>query len=138
MCVPSTDTKIFTISNRIFFVYLRGAVAAEAVSADALSKAKLRITGEAALDSGERQEARTYEIPLKTTSLGQNAHLTVRNAAGVSDSLTLGQNDILTDFWIPGMFLHTGLWTFRVEGVLEDGRRLFCMSLKQRLEHGNA
>jgi len=134
-CVLSTDT--ITIRNRIFFVYLRGAIAAEAVSADALSKVKLRITGEAALDSGESQEPRTYEIPLKTTSLGRNAHLSVRNTTGISDSLTPGQNDILTDCWIPGMFLQTGLWSFQVEGVLEDGRHLFCMSLKQRLEHEN-
>ena len=138
LCSASSPTDtVLPSSNRIFFVYLRGTIAADAVSADALTNGKLRITSQAALDSGETQDPQTYEVPLKTASLGQHAHLSIRNATGITDCLTPGQNDILTDYWIPGMFLQTGLWTFQVEGVLEDGRHLFCMSLTQRLEHAN-
>ena len=101
------------ISNRIFFVYLHGAVLAEAASAEALTNAMLRITLEATLDSGGSQDPVTYEIPLKMTAFGV-AHLSVRNATGAySESLTSDKNDNLADYWRPGMFLQTGWWTSR-------------------------
>lgn len=78
----------------------------------------------------------TYTIPLKTATFGDNAHLAVRNATGAyGGPLTPGRNDVLADFLIPGLFLRTGWWTFQIEGVLPDGRWLFCVKTRQWLEH---
>ena len=51
--------------------------------------------------------------------------------------LTPGRNDVLADFWIPGFLLRTGWWTFHIEGVLPDGRWLFCFKTREWLEHKN-
>lgn len=118
-------------SDKIIFVYLRGTVP----TLPGLADSSLRITSEAALASGGSQEPVTYTIPLKTTSFGDNAHLAIRNATGAYvEGLSSGLNDVLTDNWIPGMFLQTGWWTFRVEGVLPDGRCVFCFQTKEWLE----
>ena len=34
-----------------------------------------------------------------------------------------GRNDILTDYWIPGPFVQTGVWTFEVEASLPEGEK---------------
>ncbi|KAK6063810.1 hypothetical protein SCUP515_12137 [Seiridium cupressi] len=116
--------------DRIFFVYLRGHVSNET----GLDQASLRITLQAKLASGEEEEPRTYTIPLVTTSWG-HTHLSIRNAEGVHErTLSPGQNDVLTDYWIPGMFVRTGAWTFHVEAVLPDGRYLFGFKLTQWLQ----
>lgn len=118
-------------SDQIIFVYLRGVVPDE----PALTDSSLRITAEAALASGGSQGPITYTIPLKTTSFGDNAHLAIRNATGAYvGGLSPGWNDVLTDNWIPGLWLRTGWWTFEVEGVLPDGRCLFCFKMRQWLE----
>ncbi|KAK9769874.1 putative Ubiquitin 3 binding protein But2 C-terminal domain-containing protein [Seiridium cardinale] len=116
--------------DRIVFVYLRGCVNNET----GLDQASLRITLQAKLASGEEQEPRTYKIPLVTAAWG-HTHLSIRNAEGVHErKLSPGQNDVLTDYWIPGMFIRTGAWTFHVEAVLPDGRYLFGFKLTQWLQ----
>ena len=60
-----------------------------------------------------------------------------------------GRNDILTDYWIPGPFVQTGVWTFEVEASLPEGEKeggeggevregkgacLFALTLTQWLE----
>ena len=118
-------------SNKIFFVYLRGTVPDEPGLADS----RLLITAEATLASGGTQGPTTYTIPLTTASFGDNAHLAIRNATGAYDGgLSPGRNDVLTDCLIPDLFVRTGWWTFRVEGVLPDGRGLFCFEMGQWLE----
>jgi hypothetical protein len=97
-----------------------------------LESSSLRITSEAVLESGELLNPQTYTIPLVTRSFGNHAHLAVRDSNGVyGDPLKPGQNDILTDCWLPGLFIRTGQWTFRVEGLLPDGRFLFCFEISQ-------
>jgi hypothetical protein len=77
---------------------------------------------------------KSYTVPLRTTAFGP-AHLSIRNATAYVEHLSSsGSNDILVDYWIPGMFLRTGTWTFEVVAELEDGTCLFAMSLTQWLE----
>jgi len=126
--------------DRIFFVYLKGEIPPpkkrdlEHLGED-LANATLSITMDAVYQDGTPAGARTYTVPLRTTSFGL-AHLSIRNSTGVyTDHLTSGgTNDILTDYWIPGMFLRTGTWTFEVVASLRDGTCLFAMSLTQWLE----
>lgn len=121
-------------SNQIFFIYLRATVP----FSPSLANSSLHITASAAFASGGSQEPRTYTIPLKTASYGDNAHLAIRNATGAYvESLSAGRNDVLADFLILGLFLRTGWWTFYVEGVLPDGGCLFCFGMRQWLEHKN-
>jgi len=86
---------------------------------------------------------RTYTIPLRTAELAEGAHLAIRNGAGAYvEHLTLeeGRNDILTDYWIPGMFVQSGVYTFEVVARLGEeeeegeGTCLFAVTLTQRLE----
>lgn len=79
---------------------------------------------------------RTYTIPLRSASFGDAAHFSIRNAEGAYvDTLSQGRNDLLVDCSLPGMFIRPGMWTFDVEGVLEDNSCLFSMSLSQRLDN---
>jgi hypothetical protein len=71
-----------------------------------LASASLRITSSAILSNGGRQEPRTYTVPLHTTVFVDAAHLAIRNATGshVENLVSGERNDILIDYWIPGMF----------------------------------
>ncbi|KAH8888098.1 hypothetical protein GQ53DRAFT_843817 [Thozetella sp. PMI_491] len=126
--------------NRIFFVYLRGWIlpskSLDLERNDDLDTATLSISASAVFPDGECEEPRTYTVPLRTTAFADTAHLSIRDATGTHvDCLTAsGNNDILTDYWIPGMFLRTGMWTFEVVAKLEDGTCLFAVSLTQWLE----
>ena len=75
-------------------------------------------------------------MPLRTTAFSDVAHLSIRNATGayVEHLMSNGRNDILTDYFIPGMFLRTGTWTFEVVAELGDGTCLFAIALTQWLE----
>jgi hypothetical protein len=75
-------------------------------------------------------------VPLRTTAFSDVAHLSIRNATGayVEHLMSSGRNDILTDYFIPGMFLRTGTWTFEVVAELGDGACLFAIALTQWLE----
>jgi len=79
-----------------------------------------------------------YTVPLRTTAFNNMAHLSIRDAEGkhVACLTGKGDNDILTDFMIPGMFVQPGTWTFGVESSLPDGRWLFSMQLTQWLNGG--
>jgi hypothetical protein len=66
------------------------------------------------------------------------SHLTIRDSEGApADYLTVdGDNDILLDMWILGMFVCTGTFTFEFAAELADGRALFAFTLTQFLKGG--
>ncbi|KAK3314055.1 hypothetical protein B0H66DRAFT_607300 [Apodospora peruviana] len=129
--------------DKFFFVLLRGEFPASAdITDDQLAAATVNITlsvkhGD---DETEKNEPNTYTIPLRTDELADEAHIAIRDAKGrYVDHLTApgsGRNDVLADYWIPGMFLRTGEYTFEVTASLEDGRCLFAISVVQFLEGG--
>lgn len=127
-------------SDRIFFLFLRGEIPQSKKRylehLDHLATATLGITLSAVLPDGKREGPKTYTVPLRTTAFADAAHLSIRDATGACvDHLTSsGRNDILVDYWIPGMFLQTGTWTFEVVARLGDGSCLFAISLTQWLE----
>ncbi|SPN99081.1 uncharacterized protein DNG_02120 [Cephalotrichum gorgonifer] len=107
--------------DQIFFVLLRGYIPPSKekdINPDHLAAATLSITLSALLSDGEIEKPKTYAVPLRTTAFRDNAHISIRDEEGnFVDGLTgKGNNDIVTDFWIPGMFLRTGRWTFEVVG----------------------
>ncbi|KAM7215675.1 hypothetical protein V8F06_008966 [Rhypophila decipiens] len=134
--------------DKIFFVLLRGEIPsshAGDITADQLAAATLNITMSVTRpksnledDNKENEDKSSYTIPLRTAELADEAHLAVRDSQGRHvDSLTApgtGRNDILTDYWIPGMFLETGIYKFEVVAELDDGRCLFAVWLEQWLE----
>ena len=97
----------------------------------------------AVLDKGKGELGPvTYTIPLRTAELAEGAHLSIRNATGTYvDHMALEcRNDILTDYWIPGMFVKTGTYTFEIEALLGEGKEgtcLFALTLTQWLEGQN-
>lgn len=101
-----------------------------------LTTATLTITGSAILSNGKHEDEKSYTVPLRTTAFADTAHLSIRNATGayVEYLSSSGRNDILIDYFIPGMFLRTGTWTFKVVAALGDGTCLFAIALTQRLE----
>lgn len=127
-------------SDQFFFVFLRGEIppskGKDVEHLDSLTNATLSFTLSVVLEDGEREDPRTYTIPLRTRAFGDAAHVSIRNSKGeIVDYVTSSdRNDIVTDFSIPGVFLKTGTWTFEVEARLEDGTCLFAMSLTQWLE----
>ncbi|KAM7199198.1 hypothetical protein V8F33_004673 [Rhypophila sp. PSN 637] len=133
--------------EKIFFVLLRGEIPsshADDVTQGQLAAATLNITISVTRpksdqeDDKERGDTSSYTIPLQTAELADEAHLAIRDSQGRHvDSLTApgtGRNDILTDYWIPGMFLETGKYKFEVVAELEDGRCLFAVWVEQWLE----
>ncbi|RYP23412.1 hypothetical protein DL765_001117 [Monosporascus sp. GIB2] len=94
------------------------------------------ITLSAVLPDGRREGPKAYTVPLRTTAFADTAHISIRDATGayVEHLTNNGRNDIVTDYWIPGMFLRTGTWTFEVVARLGDGTCLFALSLTQWLE----
>ena len=94
----------------------------------------------AELTPGEQLEPTTYSIPLTTFTADNVAHLTIRFPGGkFGGPLQPGLNEIVTDYWIPGMFVKAGKWTFKVEAILpgkrkEEDRYLFAFQLSQWLE----
>lgn len=100
-----------------------------------LANAKLHITLSAHLPDGRYLGPSTYSIPLRTTTCGDMAELSIRDATGGHlEHLKTGRNYIIAHVWIPGAFLNTGEWTFEVLSKLEDQTCLFAMSLTQWLE----
>ena len=96
----------------------------------------------AKLESGEDLEPSTYGIPLATFAglKADVAHLTVRYPEGkFGGPLQAGVDEILTDYWLPGMFIKTGMWTFKIEAILpgmkgHEDRYLFAFQGSQWLE----
>ncbi|KAK4209273.1 hypothetical protein QBC37DRAFT_55930 [Rhypophila decipiens] len=129
--------------DKVFFVLLRGEIPsshAGDITADQLAAAKLNITMSLTHPEGdnENEDKSLYTIPLRTAELADEAHLAIRDSQGRHvDSLTApgtGRNDILTDYWIPGMFVETGKYKFEIVAELEDGRCLFAIWVEQWLE----
>lgn len=133
--------KLIAPRNKYFFILLRGEIPRSTrqrlhLEPAHLADATLSITASAVLEKGEDIKPRTYTIPLHTAELAEGAHLGIRNATGVYvDHVALeGRNDILTDYWIPGLFVQTGIWTFQIEAVLgagegKTGTCLFALTL---------
>jgi hypothetical protein len=78
-------------------------------------------------------------VPFRTTTFGDLAHVSIRNATGayVEEFDGDGRNDVLTDCFLPGMFINTGMWTFEVVVTLGDKRCLFAVSETQWLDKKN-
>ncbi|KAF2499642.1 hypothetical protein BU16DRAFT_278781 [Lophium mytilinum] len=120
-----------------FFTLVRGEIPPSKTKDPAhlekpLTSTTLTIASSANLSNGDgdHEDKRSYTVPLRTTAFGP-AHLSIRNATAYVEHLSSsGSNDILVDYWIPGMFLRTGTWTFEI-AELEDGTCLFAMSLTQ-------
>lgn len=128
-------------SNQIFFLLLRGEIApSKRIDLPDLDKllatATLTISLSAILSDGKHEDEKSYTVPLRTTAFADTAHLSIRNTTGayVEYLSSNGPNDILTDYWIPGIFLRTGTWTFKAVAELEDGRCLFAITLTQWLK----
>lgn len=100
------------------------------------TSATLNLTGFMVLPDDERHDPGTLTFPLRTIAFGDVAHISIRNAEGnFAEYLTAGgQNDIVTDYWIPGQFVETGIYTFVAEARLKDGTCIFSYTLTQRLE----
>ena len=104
-----------------------------------LEDAKFRVTNSAELPSGEKLEPITNTIPLKTFAADDIAHFTVRFPGGkFGGPLQPGVNEIVTDYWLPGMFVQTGMWTFKIEAILpgkgkEEDKYLFAFQMSQWL-----
>jgi len=68
------------------------------------------------------------------------AHFTIRYPGDkFGGPMQPGVNEIVTDYWLPGMFLETGMWTFKFEATLpekgkEQDRCLFAFQTSQWLE----
>ncbi|KAK0614591.1 hypothetical protein B0T14DRAFT_499828 [Immersiella caudata] len=131
--------------SKYFFLLIRGWIPASTrqklnLELAHLAAATLTISSSAVLDDGAKLERSSVAIPFRTVELGEGAHIGIRNATGAYvDHLALeGQNEILTDYWIPGPFVKTGVWTFEVVASLggegKEGVCLFALSLTQRLE----
>lgn len=103
---------------------------------EGLDNATLSFTLSVVFSDGEREDPRSYTIPLRTRAFGDKGHVSIRDAEGgfVDYISSSGRNDIVTDFSIPSPFVKTGTWTFEVEAKLGDGTCLFSMSLTQWLE----
>ena len=102
----TSHTGTHVRSNRIFFVYLRGAVS----DIPGLDQASLRITSEATLETGHHGEAITYTVPLRTAAFNEYTHLAIRDVSGAHvETLRAGWNDVLVDTWISGLWLSTGM-----------------------------
>lgn len=105
-----------------------------------LEDAKLQVTMGAELASGEQFGPIKYSIPLATFAADDVAHFTIRYPGGkFGGPLQSGLNEIVTDYWIPGMFLKAGNWTFKVEAILlgkgeEEDRYLFAFQMSQWLQ----
>ncbi|KAL9618330.1 MAG: hypothetical protein Q9160_006912 [Pyrenula sp. 1 TL-2023] len=143
------DIELFEIApltipvDQIVFQLLRGEISPSkrhdldpAHLDQLLQTATLTITLSAVLSDGKQEDAKSYAVPLRTTAFGDVAHLSIRESMGtyVEHLSSSGRYDILTDSFIPGMFLRTGTWTFEVVAKLGDGTCLFAMSLTQWLE----
>lgn len=131
-------------SDVIFFTLLRGYVdtakaQAKGIDDAALANASISVTMSVTSPEGETDEPNTYTAPLRPIA-NMMGHLAIRNSLGVYvESLTLGKrdyrtHDIITDLWIPGMFLETGMWRFEVVAKLEDESCLFALTVEQWLE----
>lgn len=124
-------------SEQNFFTFLRGWLPDNVTG---LEDARLQVTLSAELASGEQIAPVTFAIPLATYSADNVAHLTVRYPGGkFGGPLQSGVNEIVTDYWLPAMFLKAGDWTFKLEAILpgkakEDDRYLFALQMSQWLE----
>jgi hypothetical protein len=104
-----------------------------------LEDAKFQVTNSAELPSGEKLEPMTNTIPLRTFAADEIAHFTVRfPGSRFGGPLQPGVNEIVTDYWLPGMFVKTGMWTFKIEAILpgkgmEEDRYLFAFQMSQWL-----
>ena len=96
----------------------------------------LKISLSAEYPNGQRDEPITYTIPLKAMAYNDNSHLAIRDAEGahVKYLSAQGDNDVLLDMWILGLFIRKGEWGFGVQAELEDGRCLFALELRQWLD----
>jgi hypothetical protein len=65
-------------------------------------------------------------------------HLTIRDSEGAhAEHLTMrGDNDVLLDMMILGMFVCTKTLTVEIAAELADGRTLFAFTLTQFLKGG--
>jgi hypothetical protein len=139
--------KSDSIRSKYFFILLRGEIPPSTrqklhLEPAHLSDATLSITLSAVLERKKSEEIkpRTFTFPLRTAELAEGAHLGIRNTTGAYvDHMALeGRNDILTDYWLPGPFVQTGIWTFEIEASLggegKEGTCLFSLTLTQWLE----
>jgi len=107
-----------------------------------LEDAKLTATISAEMASGEHLAPAAFTVPLATMSANLDglAHFTIRYPDDkFGGPMQPGVNEILTDYWLPGMFLETGMYTFKFEATLpgkgeERDRILFAFQMSQWLE----
>lgn len=133
------------LSDRLFFVYLRGYLPESkkkklGLLDEGLVGATLTVSSTVIYPDGNREDAGPTTGPFKTMSLSDDSHLVIRNSHGAQvDHLpSSGRSDVLLDFQIPSMFLKTGTWTFNVDVRAGDESNtcLFAMSVTQWLEGG--
>lgn len=128
----------------MFFTLLRGYIdtakaKAKGIDDAALANASISFTGSVTPPGGEPDESKAHTAPLRPFA-NMMGHLAVRNNSGVHvGSLSLGKqchrtHDIITDLWIPGMHLETGLWRFEIVAKLADDTCLFALTVVQWLE----
>ncbi|USW46958.1 hypothetical protein Slin15195_G002770 [Septoria linicola] len=131
------------LSDRIFFVLLRGTIPSTAVTTRGtpidnaeLAKATLSFSMTCNFPDGTHDQPKSYCVPLRTVKAAETAHFAIRDAEGAyTEHMTVSRyNDIMGDMWISGMFLRTGEWTFEVVAQLEDETCLFAMTLTQYLK----
>ncbi|KAI0382386.1 hypothetical protein F5Y04DRAFT_45399 [Hypomontagnella monticulosa] len=128
--------------DRMFFVFLRGEISSSRkgdIKDFGLTTASVSMTLSVVRGEAKVEGPKTYTIPLRTTAFGDKAHISIRDAKGayVDCLSSSGRSDIVTDYSIPGMFVHTGTWTFETMTNLMDGTCLFTISLTQWLEGCN-
>lgn len=124
----------------MFFTYLQGWPKRNVTG---LENAKLRITVDAELPSGDPYEPDVYTVPLATVAYDNAAHMTICypgfHQGKFGGPLRPGLNEIVTDYWFPGMFMLAGQYTFKIEAFLpaeagaKEDKYLFAFQLSQRM-----
>jgi hypothetical protein len=132
----SADLK--TPSDRVVFAWLRGWIGHSPIpiTDSDLAHATLSVTDSATYPDGRSDEPETHTVPLQTTAYNEMTHLTIRDSEGAhARHLTIGgDNDVLLDMLILGMFVCTKTLTVEIAAELADGRTLFAFTLTQFLK----
>ncbi|KAH6715667.1 hypothetical protein BKA61DRAFT_733567 [Leptodontidium sp. MPI-SDFR-AT-0119] len=126
-------------ADRVFFMFLRGQMPlSTSAQCSGLRRPTLKISSSAIYPDGTSEPAQSITIPFKTTTFGDDAHLSLRDEEGELVKYLPGGGtvDVVLDCQIPGIFLKTGEWTFEVDARMGDegDSCLFAFRVVQWLE----
>ncbi|KAF9891145.1 hypothetical protein FE257_005081 [Aspergillus nanangensis] len=110
------------ISDRLFFLYLRGDLPESKTKElglpdGPLTDATLTVRSSAVYADGSLADEDSLTLPLKTMLLSDESHLAIRDKSGgqVEYMSSSDRSDFILDFQFPVLWMRSGLWTFKVE-----------------------